>query len=291
MKLSYVLIAAVLLFAACAKTRKAPNGLEISVVREGAGEFAKPGEFLVVNMLYKDSKDSVWDDSRKRDFPMVIPVGDTSTIKTEKGIESTFRALKKGDSVTIKVSAASLIQDTWKQQLPPAVKADNMITFYLGVKDIIDQEGIRQLQEKVQAQEYEKSRQLQEGQMALDTVAIDNYLAEKKIIAQKDASGIRYVVIRNGTGGKPTLASTIKVNYRGTLMTEGTEFDKSQSPVEYPLTRMIQGWQIAFPLLSKGTKATLYIPSSLAYGAGGYPPVIPGNANLVFEVELIDFSN
>lgn len=287
MKFSYAFIAAVVLLAGCSKTRKAPNGLEINVVREGAGELAKPGEYLVVNMLYKDSKDSIWDDSRRRDFPMVIPVGDTSAIKTEKGIESAFRALKKGDSVTISVTATSLIQDTWKQQLPPNVKADTKITFYLGVNDVIDQEGIRALQEKIQTREYEKSRQLQAGQLALDTVAIDNYLAEKKIIAIKDPSGLRYVVTRQGTGEKPSLSSTIKANYKGTFMTNGEIFD--QGPLEYPLTQLIQGWQIGFPLLGKGGKAIFYVPSSLGYGANGYPPTIPANSNLIFEVELIDF--
>jgi FKBP-type peptidyl-prolyl cis-trans isomerase FkpA/FKBP-type peptidyl-prolyl cis-trans isomerase FklB len=52
---------------------------------------------------------------------------------------------------------------------------------------------------------------------------------------------------------------------------------------------LIQGWQIGFTLLNKGSKATLYVPSSLGYGPNGYPPSIPANANLVFEIELIDF--
>lgn len=289
MKLSYVLMAAVVLLSGCSKTRKAPNGFEINVVREGEGDYAKPGQFLVVNMLYKDAKDSIWDDSRRRDFPMVIPVGDTSAIKTEKGIESTFRVLKKGDSVTIKVTAKSLIQDTWGQQLPPTVKPESEITFNLGVKDIIDQEGIRKMQEKIQAQEYEKNRAMQAGQLALDTMAIDTYLAEKKIAALKDQSGLRYVITRKGSGDKPSLSSTIKVNYKGTLLASGEVFDQSKSPVEYPLNIFIQGWQIGFPILNKGSKATFYIPSSLGYGPNGYPPSIPPNANLVFEVELIDF--
>jgi FKBP-type peptidyl-prolyl cis-trans isomerase len=287
MKLSYVFIAAAVLFSACSKTRKAPNGFEVKVVREGEGDYAKPGQFLVVNMLYKDGKDSIWDDSRRRDFPMVIPVGDTATIKTEKGIESTFRVMKKGDSVTIKVTAKSLIQDTWGQPLPPKVKPETEITFYLGVKDVIDQQGIRQMQEKIQAQEYEKSRAMQAGQLALDTVAIDNYLAEKKIVAIKDPSGLRYVITKKGTGAKPTLSNTIIANYKGTFMTDGQVFD--EGPLEYPLTQLIQGWQIGFPLMNKGSKATLYVPSSLGYGPNGFPPRIPANANLVFEIELVDF--
>ena len=289
MKLSYVLIAATVLLGACSKTRKAPNGFEINVVREGDGEYAKPGQFLVVNLIYKDSKDSVWDDSRRRDFPTIIPVGDTTGISFEKGMESSFRVLKKGDSVTLKVAAKSFFENTWRQPIPPNVKPETEITFYLGVTDVLDQEAVQKMQEKMQAQQYEKSLKMQAGQLALDTVAIDNYLAENKIVAMKDKSGLRYVVSRNGAGAKPTLSSTIKVNYKGSFLIDGKEFDKSPSPVEYPLRNFIQGWQIGFPLLSKGSRATFYVPSSLGYGVNGYPPTIPTNANLVFEVELIDF--
>jgi len=66
MKISYALLAALILCTACTKTRKAPNGLEMTVVREGEGNYAAPGQYVIMNMLYKDAKDSVWDDSRKR---------------------------------------------------------------------------------------------------------------------------------------------------------------------------------------------------------------------------------
>ncbi|MFO0265768.1 MAG: FKBP-type peptidyl-prolyl cis-trans isomerase, partial [Cyclobacteriaceae bacterium] len=58
-------------------------------------------------------------------------------------------------------------------------------------------------------------------------------------------------------------------------------------PIVYPLSNLIRGWQIAFPNFPVGTRATLYIPSSLGYGPQGSPPTIPANANLIFEVELV----
>jgi FKBP-type peptidyl-prolyl cis-trans isomerase len=70
-------------------------------------------------------------------------------------------------------------------------------------------------------------------------------------------------------------------------MENGLEFDKSTGPVTFRLTSLIKGWQIGFPLLRVGSKATLYVPSVLAYGRRGYPPRIPENANLIFDVELI----
>ncbi len=289
MKLSYVLIAAAVLLSACSKSRKAPNGLELKVVREGEGNYAAPGQYVVMNMVYKDAKDSVWDDSRKRPVPMVFQVPDTSLIKQELGIESVFRILKKGDSLMAKVSAQSFFMNSLKQPVPPNVKAESEFTFYFGVTEVTGEQGINALMQKIQTREYEKSRMNQEGQLATDTLAIDAYLADKKIDAIKDKSGVRYVITKASTGNKPTIESTLTFAYKGSFIETGEVFDQSTSPVVYPLSQLIRGWQIVFPLFAKGTKATLYVPSSLGYGASGMPPRIPGNANLVFEVELIDF--
>ena len=288
MKISYVLIAAVILCSACSKNRKAPNGFEVKVIREGEGSFAKPGQFLVMNMLYKDTKDSVWDDTKKRQIPVIVPIPDTATMKNEKGLESAFRVLKKGDSVMLKESAKEFFENSGRP-LPANIKPDLEISFFFGVTDILDEAGLNQLQTKIQTRENEKNRLRQEGQLAIDSTAIDAYLASKNIKALKGKSGVRYVVTKQGTGPTPTLTNTVRVSYKGSLLENGSVFDQSQAPVEFPLSNMIQGWQIGFQLLPKGTSATLYIPSSLGYGINGYPPDIPANANLVFEVELIDF--
>ena len=288
MKLSYVLIAAVILCSACSKNRKAPNGQEVIVIREGTGDYAKPRQFLVMNMLYKDANDSVWDETKKRQIPVIVPVPDTAAMKNEKGLESGFRVLKKGDSVSMKVTAKSFYENSGRQ-LPPNIKPDLEVTFFFGVTDITDEAGLNILQTQIQARELEKNKVKQATQLAADTVAIDAYLASKNIKALRGKSGLRYVVTHQGTGAKPTMKDTLTVMYKGSLLENGNVFDQSRSPLEYPLAKFIVGWQIGFQLLPKGTKATLYIPSSLGYGMNGYPPDIPANANLVFDVELIDF--
>jgi FKBP-type peptidyl-prolyl cis-trans isomerase len=170
------------------------------------------------------------------------------------------------------------------------VKPETELTFLLGITEITDRDGINAIQEKIQARDIEQSRIKQQAQMGLDTVAIDAYLATNNIVAIKDKTGLRYVIKQQGKGESPTVASTLKINYRGVIMESGRVFDQTTtSPVEYPLSQLILGWQYGFPLLSRGSKATLYIPSSLGYGSNGYPPDIPGNANLIFDVELIDF--
>ena len=96
-------------------------------------------------------------------------------------------------------------------------------------------------------------------------------------------SGILYQIITPGDTAKPNLCTSLTMTYAGKLMT-GIEFDKGT--INYPLKDLIVGWQIAVPLIGKGGKIKMVIPSSLAYGPGGRPPVIPANAPLYFEMSL-----
>lgn len=128
-----------------------------------------------------------------------------------------------------------------------------------------------------------------EEQLQLDIEAIDKYLDENKITAVKHPTGIRYVVTQAGTGAKPNFTNTITVTYAGRLLATNAVFDERKIPISFQLNTLIQGWQIAFPLLNKGSKATLYIPSGLGYGKVGSGTLIPADSNLIFDVELIDF--
>lgn len=133
-------------------------------------------------------------------------------------------------------------------------------------------------------------------QLTKDIATIDKYLESNNITAVKDDSGLRYVIHSVGGGAAPTMVSYLKVAYKGTLLSTGATFDQSagypNAPTTFfstPLSGLIKGWQIAFPLLGKGTSATLYIPSGLAYGTASPSSSIPPNSNLVFDVTLVDF--
>jgi peptidylprolyl isomerase len=107
------------------------------------------------------------------------------------------------------------------------------------------------------------------------------------------ASGLRYVITEKGAGEQPKTGDKVSVHYTGTL-TDGTKFDSSVdrgTPFTFPLGkgRVIPGWDEGIALLNVGDKATLLIPSALAYGENGAGQSIPPNADLIFEVELISF--
>ncbi|MDE7108873.1 MAG: FKBP-type peptidyl-prolyl cis-trans isomerase [Muribaculaceae bacterium] len=104
------------------------------------------------------------------------------------------------------------------------------------------------------------------------------------------ASGLKYVVIKEGTGKSPAATDAVTVHYRGTL-TDGTVFDSSferGEPITFPLNGVIKGWTEGLQLMKEGGTTIFYIPSDLAYGETGTPGgPIPPNAPLIFEVQLI----
>lgn len=102
-------------------------------------------------------------------------------------------------------------------------------------------------------------------------------------------SGLVYRDLTAGSGASPAAADVVRVHYRGTL-TDGTEFDSSYrrgQPASFPLDRVIRCWTEGLQRMKVGGKARLTCPSALAYGERGAGNVIPPNATLVFEVELL----
>ncbi len=105
-------------------------------------------------------------------------------------------------------------------------------------------------------------------------------------------SGLRYKIIQKGDGPQPQKGQNVSVHYKG-MFTEGGVFDDSYkrgNPIEFPvgMGNVIPGWDEGILLLNKGDKARFVIPSHLAYGEAGAGGVIPPNATLVFDVELMD---
>ena len=125
------------------------------------------------------------------------------------------------------------------------------------------------------------------AKLAEDIVAKTEAETGKKV--QKTASGLMYVVLKEGDGASPKPTDKVNVHYTGWL-TDGTKFDSSVdrgTPASFQLNRVIQGWTEGVGMMKVGGKSKLLIPYELAYGERGRPPRIPAKAMLVFDIELL----
>jgi FKBP-type peptidyl-prolyl cis-trans isomerase FkpA len=177
-------------------------------------------------------------------------------------------------------------------QTPPELDINSFIT---GVRDGHARNEAAYNEEELQAayEQFQKDmqqKQLDDAKKA--QASSDSFLTEngKKPGVKTTASGLQYLVTKEGTGKSPAADSMVKVHYTGKLV-DGTVFDSSVErgePIEFPLNQVIPGWTEGLQLMKEGGKATLYIPSQLGYGQQGVPGTIPPNSTLIFDVELIE---
>lgn len=122
--------------------------------------------------------------------------------------------------------------------------------------------------------------------------SFEQLVKEKYPKAQKTASGLYYLIEKQGTGAQAAAGKTVNVHYTGTLA-DGTKFDSSLDrgqPISFQLGRgmVIRGWDEGIALFKVGGKGKLIIPSDLGYGSQGAGGVIPPNATLIFDIELVN---
>ena len=113
--------------------------------------------------------------------------------------------------------------------------------------------------------------------------------------AKKTSNGIRYIIQQEGKGDTPQPGDIIKLMYAGRLL-NGTMFDQNinrEHPFTFRLGRnsVIEGWEEILQDMKRGERRVVIIPPELGYGMRGSPPRIPGNATLVFLIELLDFKH
>ncbi|HCM77703.1 MAG TPA: peptidylprolyl isomerase [Cytophagales bacterium] len=296
MKISNFLIGVLLVSAACSSnTKETPKGYKYTMLKEGEGEKGNVGDYLLINMMIKDANDSVWNDTRAQKFPMILPIGESNP--ADEGIEEIFPLLKKGDSILFKMPAKTLFE---KQggRVPSNVDSTSTFTFLLGVKEIMNEEQVRTLEQEIM-------QKLTSEQMSKDLNIIDSYLAANNIEAKTTESGLRYQFTKVGKGNNAAAGNQVSIHYAGYLM-DGTLFDSSIESVARannafmegrpyePLTleagsgQVISGWEEAILLMNKGSKMRVWIPSPLAYGPRQRSAVIKENSILVFDMEMID---
>lgn len=275
--------AVMLILAGCSENagyQKTKSGLRYKIVDKGEGSVVKPGEFLKVHFTQKIG-DSVLMSSGEG-MPTYTRVDSVGPVYNPAEV---FSLLRKGDSVVVVMEMDSLYKDP--AQVPPFVKKGDKLTLAFRVLEIFPTEDSLKVDQE----------NMFTTQRTAEVKAIEKYLADNNIQAQKTEKGTFVVIDEPGTGPLADSGKAVTVNYNGKTF-EGKVFDSNiDSTFGHPQPYMlvigqrgaIEGWDDGLRLFRKGGKGKLYIPSMLAYG-GNPPPGAPFKAfeNLMFEVEILD---
>ncbi len=197
-----------------------------------------------------------------------------------------IKMMHYGDSASFLVRADSTFYTLFQSPvLPNEFSVDDMMRFEIRLNDFYPESEFA-------AKQIEYMKNAFPNETLASENELNKYFEDNKIQPTSTASGLNYVVTKEGNGEKPQIGTLVKVHYTGKLL-DGTVFDSSVSrnePFQFVLGigQVIPGWDEGLQLMSKGEKSVLYIPYYLAYGDRG-AGIIPPFATLIFEVELIDF--
>ncbi len=295
------LIVASLCFA-CSKDRETASGQKFTVLRAGDGKKIDSGRFLIMNFMFKDAKDSVWNDTRKSGIPIIMQK--QGVIRHGDKVLEVISMLTKGDSIMFKVPVGDIFKNSFRTPVPPKIDSSSLFTFVIGMKDAMDSATFATYRTELIAKQNEKAAIERNVQLAKDTLIIDEYLKAKNINALRTSDGLRYVITKPGKGAYAMDGQTAKVNYAGYLL-NGKYFDtcieslakeknlfqqgRPYAPYDVVVGRsqVILGWHDALRLMNKGSKMTVYIPSTLAYGGQKRKDIVE-NSILAFDLELVD---
>lgn len=311
-KYVYLSALCLLALASCkeAAFKKGDNGIEYKIVSNGNGQKLAYGNFMQLHIMemYKGSKDTTLSDTR--DYMPRIIVFDS--VSTPIAYFKILRQLKKGDSAVLRVLTDSLFK-TMPDKMPPFMSKGKYL--YTTVKLVNIFENVNQADsankaeselakpriKKKQMEAIEKDLASSKDQINMDSKLINDFLTKNNLQATKGKWGTFVVIKEPGTGNNITDEDIVTVNYTGKTLDSAKVFDSNVDPkfqhvqpYQVDMSRLdavILGWVDGLSLLKKGSKATFYIPSSLAYGKNGRGETIRPNENLVFDMEVIDVEN
>jgi len=288
--MKYILFVFALAFAISANAQeglqRTPKGAMYQVFTHSPGEKVKEGDIITFQYIQKTDKDSVLYSTYVSGRPGQARIQPSQNLADLMEI---FPLLAVNDSVLVKVPTDSLFKGH-EEQRPPFFPKGSFLNFLIKLQKAQSMDAF--MAEIKQA----------------ETDGANKYIADHKLTLQTTASGLRYVITKQGTGIKPQNGDTVLVNYAGRNLDDKV-FDSSieaiakQAGLQQPGRTyeplvvyvgiagtehsVITGWNEGLLLLNEGSKATFVIPSALAYGAQASGPDIKPFSTLVFDLELV----
>ncbi|HMH24266.1 MAG TPA: FKBP-type peptidyl-prolyl cis-trans isomerase [Puia sp.] len=281
---SYLLVLITLLSAvSCTNQgfKKTKSGLLYHITSDGKGDVVKRGQWLKMNVVQK-LRDSVLYTS-EGGMPAYIKV-DSS--RAEYSPIEILPLLRKGDSA-IAIQLVDTLMRKYGGQLPPFLKKKDKISTIFRVVDVLATDEL-----KAKDQEAEASREKDR-----EVKTVEDYLASKKINAEKTAKGTYVVVQSAGDGPQADSGKQVSVRYTGKLLPSEKIFESNMTgpgnePFKFVIgqSAIIPGWDDGLRKFKKGGKGTLYIPAFLAYDQQPGPGH-KAYENLMFDIEIVDVTD
>ncbi len=240
----------------------------------------KMGDYMVVSMKYGTIKpDSTMFNSAKLPKAMKIPMR-SSAFKGD--IYEGLAMMHPGDSARFLCNADSVFGKLFHMPRPKGLDSAKVVFF-----------NIKLLELKTAAQIKNEQNAKLEKLKNEEATKREAYLKDHKVKVKPTKDGIYFISTKKGHGPHPKSGDKVKVQYTGTLL-NGKKFDSSRDrkkPFEFVLGegKVIKGWDEGIIMMRKGGRATLIIPSEMAYGQRQMGPIAP-YSTLVFDVELLDFT-
>jgi len=273
-------------------TGKTRSGYEFIKHVDTKGDLIKEGEYAYFRYYIK-KRDSILSSSSGQDIGRFkIPSEAEITEMEAKGQPSPVLdgvlQMAKGDSLSVYFPASEFPTPV------PGFENEAYLTYSLFLEDIKDEaaynKDMEELKKKFEAEQAAVMARADGIGKKVSGLASDYTGGKLKNKLKSTPSGLKYIIHEEGKGKQAENGKTVLVQYYGAT-TDGKMFDNSfkrGQAFNFPLGqgRVIKGWDEGIALLKEGTKATLFIPSELGYGAAGSPPNIPGDAELIFYVEL-----
>lgn len=296
-KLVIVLGIAVTAFTGCNKFEKGEGDMLYKIHTDKSGETIKEGDFVAFGIIEKTEGDSVLYSSYDYDRPSLM-VLEKPVFKGD--FFGGLKLLSEGDSATFKINIDSMVMKMNRPQ--PADTTKKYLVYNIKIEKVIPKGKLTDSLFRAKIDEYFKTEA--DRAKTGETAKIKGYVNSKGLKPTITPSGLNYVISKQGSGPKANPGDTVLVHYTGSFLS-GKIFDSSLADVakksgtfnparQYEPLKMpvgmqgsIPGFEEALLLLPKGAKATVILPSTLAYGEQGnqgIPPFTP----LVFELEMIN---
>ncbi len=257
------------------------SGLYFIEKQKGTGRTPKEGDHFEAHFIIETIDGKRLFSSHDRNELISIEFGKHFD---NDGVTEALRLMRNGSRALIIVPSSLAYADQGRGEMVPPYTT---LVYDIEIVEHKTKEEFHRSQELKQQEmrRAEEQASLQERQKLID------YLSANNITVAPTASGLYFIERQKGTGARAEAGKKVTVHYTGTLL-DGTKFDSSVDrgqPFEFTLGagQVIAGWDEGIKMMSVGGKATLIIPSALAYGSRSMGPNLPAYSTLVFEVELL----